>query len=403
MSTAPRQGLLAGLTILDLSMFVAGPFATMILADLGARVIKIEPLSGDPTRTNRMGPQLRGESAQFASYNRNKLSLALDLKAEAGLGVFEDLVRLADAVFDNFRPGVRRRLKLDHERLRALNPRLVSVSISGFGQDGPWAQRPAYDIVVQALSGGMSLNGHAETGPAHIPYHLGDTAGGLYGAIGLLAAVHEARRTGRGRHIDVAMLDAQLALLGDEVTCYFASGEVPRQHGAGHPQLAPYQAFAAADAPLVVAAVAVDKFWIALCAAIGEPQLAVDPRFKDNRARVANHAELARTIGAALKTKSRAEWLAVLEAADVPAAPVLDVAEAVATPQATHRGVVAAIEATAGPPAMVTHTPIKALGEPYPSARPAPRLGEQGDEILGSLLGYPPDRIAALKRDRVVG
>ena len=178
-----QSGLLDGVLVLDLSMFVAGPFATMILADLGAEVIKIEPLRGDPVRTSGIGPEIGGESAQFQSYNRNKKSLCLDLKSDQGRAVFYDLIRKADIVFDNFRPGVLERLNLEYERLRDVNPGIISVSLSGFGQDGPWAERPGYDIIVQALSGAMSLTGHTASDLARIPLHLGDTGGGVYAAL----------------------------------------------------------------------------------------------------------------------------------------------------------------------------------------------------------------------------
>ena len=210
-------GPLNGITILDLSMFIAGPFGTMLLADLGAEVIKIEPPTGDPVRSNHIGPQVRGENAQFHSYNRNKKSIVLDLKNESGLAVFDDLARTADVVFDNFRPGVLGRLKLEHERLSLINPAIISCSVSAFGQDGPWSKRAGYDLTVQALSGGMSLTGHQSTGPAHIPFHLGDTAGGMFGALGLLAALAARYRTGMGRRVDISMFDAQIAVLGDEI------------------------------------------------------------------------------------------------------------------------------------------------------------------------------------------
>jgi len=184
-----QSGLLDGVLVLDLSMFVAGPFATMILADLGAEVVKIEPLRGDPVRTSGIGPEIGGESAQFQSYNRNKKSLCLDLKSDQGRAVFYDLIRKADIVFDNFQPGVLERLNLEYERLRDVNPGIISVSLSGFGQDGPWAERPGYNIIVQALSGAMSLTGHTASDPARISLHLGDTGGGLYGALAMSAAL----------------------------------------------------------------------------------------------------------------------------------------------------------------------------------------------------------------------
>ena len=395
------KGPLNGFTILDLSMFVAGPYGTMLLADLGADVIKIEPPSGDPVRTNRIGPQVRGENAQFQSYNRNKKSLVLDLKNPEALTLFDDLVQIADAVFDNFRPGVLERLKLDHGRLSAINPKIVSCSVSAFGQDGPWAKRAGYDLTVQALGGGMSLTGHEATGPAHIPFHLGDTAGGLFGMLGLLAVLLEAARSGKGRRVEVAMFDAQIALLGDEVTNYMASGEASPPHGAGHPNFFPYQAFATADEPIVVAAVGVEKYWQAFCAAIERPELASDPRFASNSARVEHRATLEPLIGDVLKTRDRASWLALFEQADIPAAPINSVAEALGSPQAAARAMVQQLSID-GSAIGVAGNPVKVAGDVTTFA-PAPALGADGAAILHERLGYDADRIAALRRAGALG
>jgi CoA:oxalate CoA-transferase len=395
------KGPLNGFTILDLSMFVAGPYGTMLLADLGADVIKIEPPSGDPVRTNRIGPQVRGENAQFQSYNRNKKSLVLDLKNPEALAVFDELVQIADAVFDNFRPGVLERLKLDHARLSGINPKIVSCSVSAFGQDGPWAKRAGYDLTVQALGGGMSLTGHEATGPAHIPFHLGDTAGGLFGMLGLLAALLEAARSGKGRCVDVAMFDAQIALLGDEVTNYMASGEASPPHGAGHPNFFPYQAFATADEPIVVAAVGVEKYWQAFCKAIERPELASDDRFASNAARVAHRATLEPLIGDVLKTRARASWLRLFEEADIPAAPINSVAEALGSPQAVARAMVQRLNVD-GSEIGVAGNPVKVAGDAT-SFAPAPALGADGAAILHERLGYDADRIAALRRAGALG
>jgi CoA:oxalate CoA-transferase len=395
------KGPLNGFTILDLSMFVAGPYGTMLLADLGADVIKIEPPSGDPVRTNRIGPQVRGENAQFQSYNRNKKSLVLDLKNPEALAVFDELVQIADAVFDNFRPGVLERLKLDHARLSGINPKIVSCSVSAFGQDGPWAKRAGYDLTVQALGGGMSLTGHEATGPAHIPFHLGDTAGGLFGMLGLLAALLEAARSGKGRRVDVAMFDAQIALLGDEVTNYMASGEASPPHGAGHPNFFPYQAFATADEPIVVAAVGVEKYWQAFCKAIERPELASDDRFASNAARVAHRATLEPLIGDVLKTRDRASWLRLFEEADIPAAPINSVAEALGSPQAVARAMVQRLNVD-GSEIGVAGNPVKVAGDAT-SFAPAPALGADGAAILHERLGYDADRIAALRRAGALG
>jgi len=385
--------MLAGVTIVDLTMFVAGPFATMILADLGATVIKVEPPTGDPTRSNRIGAQIGGENAQFHSYNRNKKSLCLNLKSEAGRAILIDLVRRADAVIENFRPGVMTRLGLDYATLAAANPRVSLVSLSAFGQDGPWAQRPGYDLLVQALSGAMSINGHPTTGPAHIPFHIGDTGGGLYAAIAALGAITAARASGVGRHVDISMLDAQVALLGDEVTNHGADGRTPQAHGGGHPALAPYQAFATADQPIAIAAVGVEKFWRNFCVAIGRPDLAEDPRYADNGARATHRASLEAELAPILRTRSRADWLAILARADVPSAPVLDIPEALACEQLRHRDMAVRIAAGAGT-ALVARTPIKPMAAPYATMAPAPRLGEHAREILSHVLGYDDLRIA---------
>lgn len=249
---------LAGIKVVDLTMFVSGPFASMVLADLGADVIKVEPLAGDPVRQNGMGAVIDQESAQFQSFNRNKRSLAVDLKTPDGLALVKDLAAESDVVLDNFRPGVMTRLGLDHATLSAGNAGLVSCSISAFGNTGPWRERPGFDLIVQALSGAMSLTGHDTTGPAHIPFHIGDTASGMFAAIGVLAALTERASTGVGREVEIGLLDSLIALASDEVTNQ-AAGVPAKQHGGGHPELFPYQAFPTMDRPMVIAAVGVDK------------------------------------------------------------------------------------------------------------------------------------------------
>jgi CoA:oxalate CoA-transferase len=394
-------GPLDGVTILDLSMFIAGPFGTMLLADLGAEVIKVEPPTGDPVRSNHIGPQVRGENAQFHSYNRNKKSIVLDLKNEYGLTVFDDLVRTADVVFDNFRPGVLGRLKLDHERLSLINPAIISCSVSAFGQDGPWAKRAGYDLTVQALGGGMSLTGHQSTGPAHIPFHLGDTAGGMFGALGLLAALAERYRTGKGRRVDISMFDAQIALLGDEITNYFASGQPTPLHGAGHPNFFPYQSFATADEPIVVAAVGVEKYWVAFCDAISRSDLASDPRFSSNAARVEHRQILEPEIAVALRDRTRATWLDIFASADVPAAPIQSVGEAAAAPQTQARDMVPTLDID-GIMIAVAGNPVKFSGDKTQYA-PAPALGVDSSQVLADRLGLDAARLAQLEAQGAFG
>ncbi len=374
-------------------MFVAGPFATAILADLGAEVVKIEPPGGDPVRANRIGPQIGAMNAQFHTFNRGKASLVLDLKTETGCDAFRRLVPGADIVFDNFRPGVMARLGLDHAALAALKPEIVAVSLSAFGAKGPWAKRPGYDLVVQALGGGMSLTGHPETGPAHIPFHLGDTAGGLYAAIAMLSAVLEARRTGHGRAFEVSMLDAQLALLGDEVTNHFAGDWPGEPHGAGHPALAPYSAYPTADHPLVIAAVGTEVFWHNLLGALGLETLADDARFADNAARSANRAAMDAAIVAVLQRKPRAAWLDIFQAADVPAAPILSISEAVTSPHAEARGLIATVPGPDGSEARVPVLPIRPLeAAPFPPSSGTPALDTAEHDRLADDGGDSPTR-----------
>ena len=398
-----RTGLLDGVLVLDLSMFVAGPFATMILADLGADVIKIEPMSGDPVRTSGIGPEIGGESAQFQSYNRNKKSLCLDLKSDQGRAVFYDLVQKADIVFDNFRPGVLERLNLEYERLRGVNAGIISVSLSGFGQDGPWAERPGYDIIVQALSGAMSLTGHTASDPARIPLHLGDTGGGLYAALAMSAALAQRQRTGEGCRLDLSLLDCQLALLGDEVTHFGATGVSPDPYGASHPYLVPYTAFRTEDRPIVLAAVGVEKFFTNLALAVGRPQLAEDPRFKDYRSRVANRDDLEGLLQEIFETRPRETWLKVLIEHDVPAAPVLEVGEAIETPQARHRQMTGAVTLSSGERVELARSPVRVVGAPPHPLHPAPERGEHGRALLGDLLGYTDSEIEALSETGVIG
>ena len=366
---------LAGLRIVDLSMFVAGPFGTAILAGLGAEGGTEEPPGGDPVRSAPIGPRIGDAAGQFHTYNHSKRSVVADLKTDDGKETVRTLAAGAHAVFDNFRPGVMARLGLDHATLATRNPRLVAVSLSGFGARGPWARRPGYDLIVQALGGGLSLCGHPGTGPAHIPFHLGDTAGGLYAAIALLAAVREAEQTGQGRAYEVSMLDAQLHLAGDEIT-FAGTGTWPgAPHGAGHPALAPYSVFPTADAPVAIAAVGTEKFWHALLAALDLPGLADDPRFADNGARAANRDALHAALEARLVTEGADHWLARFDAADVPAAPVLGIGAAASSAHAVARGLVQNLAAGLGAPAALPSLPIRALGDDRPlPMRPAPAL-----------------------------
>jgi CoA:oxalate CoA-transferase len=380
----PSAGPLAGTFVVDLTRVLAGPFCTMLLADLGARVIKVElPGRGDDAR--RIGPFVDGTSAYFLSLNRGKQSIALDLESEADRGIFERLLERADVLAENFRPGVLERLGYGWERLSQRHPRLVLASTSGFGQTGPYAARPAYDVVAQAMGGIMSLTGHPGTAPTRVGTSTGDITAGLFTAIGILSALAARERSGRGARVDVAMLDAQVATLENAIVRYLASGEVPGPLGSRHPSIAPFQALAAADGHLVVAA-GNDALFARLCRAVGRPELAAAAEFASNEARTRNADELARRLEAALAGRTRDEWLETLRAAGIPCGPVNDVAQVVADPQIAARNMLVAVE---GSRLRVAGNPVKLSEFPDPPSRgAAPELDADRERILAE-LGIP--------------
>ena len=294
---------LSGIRILDLSQFLAGPYGSMILGDLGAEVLKIEiPERGDGSRD--MPPHfVREQSGYFLSMNRSKKSLTLNLKHPAGLDIFYDLVRQADVVYDNFRPGILQRLRIDYDTLQAINPRIISCSVSGYGQTGPLKDRPAFDLVVQALGGIMSYTGPKGGEPVRMGAPIGDMGGGIFAAHGVLAALYQRERTGKGCRIDVALLDAQIALLIYRAVYYFLAGEVAEPAGSGHVSAVPIGAFKTRDIHIVIDANG-DKFWQALCVALEQPQLADDPRFVDRRGRLTHVDDLMALLQSIFLTRS---------------------------------------------------------------------------------------------------
>jgi formyl-CoA transferase/CoA:oxalate CoA-transferase len=395
--------LLGGVRVLDLSRMLAGPYGSMLLADLGAEVIKIEePRGGDPMRG--MGPPFLGpdrESAYFLSINRNKKSVTLDLEVPEGREVFHDLCRASDVVWENFRPGVMARLGCAPETLRQLNPRLVVCSISAFGQEGPYREWPAFDLALQAMGGAMSLTGEAGRPPARMGLPMGDLAGGMFGALAVASALFRRARTGEGAHFDLSLLDCQVSLLTYVAQYYWADGRVPGRIGSGHASVVPYQAFPTRDGHVVVAVFA-EKFWAGFCRAIERPELAVDPRFDSNPKRVERRAELVPVFEALFPARTTAEWLARLQAAGVPAAPIHTVDQVVSDPQVLFRGMVVDLDHPALGPLHTLGTPVRAAGAPDFRPLPPPALGQHTEPILRGLLGYPVERIDALRRQRVI-
>jgi CoA:oxalate CoA-transferase len=377
----PAAGPLSGILVLDLTRVLAGPFCTLLLADLGARVIKVEtPGTGDDAR--RIGPFVDGGSAYFLSLNRGKESLALDLKSDEDRSLFERLLARADVLAENFRPGVMQRLGYGWEALEPRFPRLVMASISGFGQTGPYAQRPAYDVIAQAMGGVMSLTGHPGAGPTRVGTSTGDITAGLFAALGILAALNARQQSGRGSRVDVSMLDAQVATLENAIVRYFASGEVPGPIGSRHPSIAPFQALATADGFIVVAA-GNDALFARLCRALGRPELAQAPEFASNELRTRAADALERVLSEALAAHGSAWWLEKLAAAGVPCGPVNDIAQLVADPQVAARNMLVAV---AGSRLRVAGNPVKLSGFPDPDARSAPpALDEDRARILAEL------------------
>jgi CoA:oxalate CoA-transferase len=373
------DGLFSGLLVVDLTRVLAGPFCTMMLAELGARVIKVEnPQGGDDSR--RFEPFVEGQSAYFASLNRGKESIALDLKDAADRAVFQKLVSRADVLAENFRPGTLDRLGLGYESLRAVNPRLIYAAVSGFGQTGPWGRKPAYDLIVQALGGMMSVTGHPGGPPTKAGTSIGDITGGLFLLAGIAAALYHREKTGTGRLVDVAMLDGQLAILESAVMRYAATGQVPGPLGNRHASITPFEPYAAGDRPLVIAA-GNDALFGRLCAALGRPDLAADPRYASNSARTRHAEELKADLEAVLRRQPAVYWVAVLEAAGVPCSLIQNVAEAVVHPQTQARNMV-----VRGGDLLMAGNPIKIEGcADAPTRRPAPELNADGDRIRGEL------------------
>jgi CoA:oxalate CoA-transferase len=372
--TTPSAGPLAGLMVADFSRVLAGPFCGMLLADLGARVIKVErPDLGDDTRG--YGPFAPdGRSYYFARVNRGKESVAIDLKRDTAQAVA--IAREADVLLENFRPGVMDRLGLGYSRLSELNPRLVYASISGYGQTGPWRERPAYDAVIQAMSGLMSITGEPDRDPVRPGTSIADLAAGLYGFGAILAALRARDVSGKGSHVDIAMFDATLSLLEGAALESLAAGTVPARVGSMHRSIAPFGAFAAKDGQVVICA-GNDELWARLCTVVGLPQLADDPRYRDNASRMSHLHALIADLEDALSANTVAYWAAALEVAGVPSAPVNSVPDALESPQTADRRMVI----TAGGLRLPGQV-VKVSGYDDPLERPAaPELDADGEAV----------------------
>ena len=398
---------LDGIRVLDLSRVLAGPWATQLLADLGADVIKVEqPGQGDDTR--HWGPpwlEHEGEkvAAYFLAANRGKRSVAIDFAKEEGAALVQRMAADADVVVENFRVGGLKKFGLDAESLRAAHPRLIYASITGFGQDGPYAARAGYDYIIQGMGGLMSLTGLPDGEPGGGPIRVGvavaDLFTGMYTANAILAALHRRNSTGEGATIDMALFDTQLAVLANQASNALVSGKDPGRQGAGHPNIVPYQPFQAADQPIIIA-VGNDRQFAKLAAIVGHPEWAKDPEFATNPKRVAARDRLVPMIAEIVATRPAADWLKLLEEAGIPAGPINTISQALADPQAVHRGMRVNAEGGALGGVPMVGSPIRIDGERSDAPLPPPALGEHCD-LLREMIGD--DEYQRLVRSGVIG
>jgi crotonobetainyl-CoA:carnitine CoA-transferase CaiB-like acyl-CoA transferase len=396
-----NTGALAGVRVLDLSRVLAGPYCTMLMGDYGADVIKVEePSSGDGTRS--WGPPWVGDqSAYYLSANRNKRSLTVNLKTEEGVAIVKRLAAISDVVIENFKPGTAARMGLGYDALAADNAGLIYCSLTGYGQNGPYRDRPGYDFVIQAQGGIMSLTGPAEGEPYKVGVAIADITTGLFAATAILAALHERRQSGRGQAIDVALLDAQVAWLANVGQNYLSTGVTPGRYGNAHPSIVPYETFPTCDGAIAVA-IGTDEQYLKFCLKIDRPELCEDDRFRTNSARVANRAVLIPLLQEIFRTQAAGTWIDLLLGIGVPAGPINDVAAALDDPQVRARGMVQAVEhPTAGridllgPVAKFSRTPATIRLAPPP-------LGHDTAAILRELLGCSPEEIDRLQAMGVI-
>lgn len=385
------RGLLSDIRILDLTRMLAGPYGSMLLGDMGAEVIKVEEPGGDYTRL---------ANSYFLAINRNKKTIVLDLKKPQGLEILYDLVRVSDVVLDNMRPKALKKLRCDYEDLKRVNPQIISCSLSGYGHTGPYQDRPAFDLTIQALSGAMSLTGERDGPPVRMGLPVADVAGGMFAALGIVSALHYRDKTGIGQKLDVSLLDGQISMATYLAAFYLIDGVVPGPQGSRHETIVPYEAFRTRDIWVVVTCVT-PKFWEGFCRALELEELISDERFTDGAHRLANYDELIPIIQKRFLEKTGDEWIRLLEKEEVPCAPVNTLDRTLNDPQVLSRNMVIEMEHSRLGRLRLAGNPIKA-SEAEESFTPPPELGEHTEVILREMLKYSQDRIDKLKEEKVI-
>lgn len=396
------RGPLAGIRILDLSRVLAGPFCSMILGDLGAEILKVEELgAGDSGRA--VAPFANGASHFDLTVNRNKKGIAVDARTDAGRQVILDLARHCDVVLENFRPEVMDRLGLSSAALKAVNPDIIVCSISGFGKGNALSNKPSFDIVAQALSGIMSVNGDPDSGPLKLGISLGDLGAGIWAAVGILAALVRRQQGGKAVDIDLSMLDALMAFLATQATAQSMTGEAPARTGNNSSSVVPYGMFPVADGNIILA-LHLGSFWRKFCEAVGRPQWSDDPRFRKAASRRENRLELEKEMAEVLITKSGAQWAVIFDQHDIPNSAVLDIRQAMAQPVTRERGLVQRVAHPQAGEVEMIGSPLKFIGDmAKPNPLPAPLHGQHTLEVLSKLLGYDSPRLEQLLKDNVIG
>ncbi len=387
---------LTGYRVLDLSRILAGPYCTMILGDQGAEIIKVErPGIGDDTRT--WGPPFSGgESAYYLCCNRNKKSVVIDLKSPAGLDLVRELTRVSDVLVENFTPGLTKRMGIDYESLRKINPRLVYASITAYGQDGPYRDRPGYDMVLSAVGGLMWITGEKDGNPCKVGVAITDVLTGVYASGAITSALLWRERSGKGQYLDVSLLDVQVAGLANIASNYLVAGKEATRWGTAHESIIPYQVFKTKDRPIAIA-VANQKLWVNFSKLVGREEWLEDPRFESNPKRVENRDILLPLIDDLFAQKTCNEWMELLLGASIPCGPVNNMQHLFADPQVQHRGMIAEVPHPTIGTLRLTGLPIKCSETPGVIRMHPPLLGEHTDEVLAGVLGYSSDQIEALK------